>query len=153
MWRLAFVCAAFCFRASCCWAMVGYDFNGQTTYMSAVPPYSTISNLAITGAFHYNPMSAATNSNPGCNCVVYRQRGVWHQTWVDSSGGLLMLDGGLVDGAMVLRGSDRDVDTGALLAQQITWSQETDGVRQHWQTSADEGATWTTVFDGHYRPS
>lgn len=82
-----------------------------------------------------------------------RQRGVWHQTWVDSSGGLLMLDGGLVDGAMVLRGSDRDVDTGALLAQQITWSQETDGVRQHWQTSADEGATWTTVFDGHYRPS
>jgi hypothetical protein len=31
----------------------------------------------------------------------------WHQTWVDSSGGLLLLDGGLVDGAMVLRGTAR----------------------------------------------
>ncbi|TMH68173.1 MAG: hypothetical protein E6H48_05900 [Betaproteobacteria bacterium] len=28
----------------------------------------------------------------------------WHQTWVDNSGGLLQRDGGIVDGAMVLRG-------------------------------------------------
>ena len=29
----------------------------------------------------------------------------WHQTWVDSTGGLLLLDGHLVDGSMVLEGS------------------------------------------------
>jgi hypothetical protein len=39
-----------------------------------------------------------------------------------------------------------------MLLQRITWTPEQDGVRQHWQSSADDGATWTTVFDGHYRP-
>jgi hypothetical protein len=24
-------------------------------------------------------------------------------------------------------------------------------IRQHWEQSADDGATWTTVFDGEYR--
>jgi hypothetical protein len=24
-------------------------------------------------------------------------------------------------------------------------------VRQHWETSKDGGATWTTAFDGYYR--
>src|SRR3954466_11026504 len=28
----------------------------------------------------------------------------WHQTWVDNRGGFLQLDGGIVDGTMVLRG-------------------------------------------------
>jgi hypothetical protein len=79
------------------------------------------------------------------------ERGVWHQTWVDSGGGVLMLDGGLVDGSMVLLGRARDEETGAQLSQRITWAPEPDGVRQHWETSADEGATWSTVFDGHYR--
>ena len=25
-------------------------------------------------------------------------------------------------------------------------------VRQHWETTADEGVTWTTAFDAEYRP-
>jgi hypothetical protein len=77
--------------------------------------------------------------------------GRWHQTWVDSSGGLLLLDGGLVGDAMVLEGSapgEGDV----LERQRITWSTEDGGVRQHWESSRDEGATWQTAFDGHYRP-
>jgi hypothetical protein len=31
----------------------------------------------------------------------------WHQTWVDSTGGLLLLDGRLIDGSMVLEGVGR----------------------------------------------
>src|ERR1700743_3204919 len=31
--------------------------------------------------------------------------GRWHQTWVDSGGGLLLLDGGLVSGSMRLPGT------------------------------------------------
>lgn len=75
----------------------------------------------------------------------------WHQTWVDSTGGLLLLDGGLVEGSMVLEGTAPN-DAGVAERQRITWTPEDGGVRQHWESSADEGATWSTAFDGHYRP-
>jgi len=65
----------------------------------------------------------------------------WHQTWVDSSGSLLELDGSLIDGAMVLANADN----------RITWRVLTDGrVRQLWEVSPDSGATWKTSFDGYY---
>ncbi len=82
------------------------------------------------------------------------ERGVWHQTWIDSSGTVLLLEGGLRDGVMVLEGSTADEDRpGETLRHRISWSVE-DGdpgrVRQHWQTSAD-GKAWETAFDGRYR--
>lgn len=71
--------------------------------------------------------------------------GRWHQTWIDNQGSPLHLDGGLVDGEMVLRGSAG----GAL--QRITWTPLDDGrVRQLWEVSSDGGATWTVAFDGYY---
>jgi len=79
-------------------------------------------------------------------------RGQWHQTWLDSTGSVLLLDGGLVDGSMVLQGLAPAEHGGKVQTQRITWTPEQDGVRQHWETSAD-GATWTTLFDGHYRPA
>jgi len=39
------------------------------------------------------------------------ERGCWHQTWLDSTGGILLL----------------------------------------WETSKDDGSTWSTAFDGRYR--
>ncbi len=73
----------------------------------------------------------------------------WHQTWVDVTGTLLELDGGLVDGSMVLSG-DRPGKDGKLTTNRITFTPNEDGsVRQHWETSAD-GSNWNTVFDGHY---
>lgn len=83
--------------------------------------------------------------------------GRWHQTWVDSSGSLLLLDGGLVDGRMVLEGrapadDERSDATAATEQQRITWTPAADGsVRQCWEVSADGGATWRIAFDGHYR--
>jgi hypothetical protein len=77
--------------------------------------------------------------------------GRWHQTWVDSGGDLLLLDGGLVGDAMVLEGTAPG-ETGAVPERQrITWTPGPDGVRQHWESSADDGATWATAFDGRYR--
>lgn len=74
----------------------------------------------------------------------------WHQTWVDNSGLLLRLDGGLVDGSMVLEGDLRGRD-GPTRLHRITWTPSSDGtVRQHWQSSEDFGETWTTVFHGRY---
>ncbi len=77
--------------------------------------------------------------------------GRWHQTWVDSTGGLLLLDGGLVDGSMVLEGTAPGEAGATPERQRITWSPEPDGVRQHWESSPDDGVTWTTAFDGRYR--
>ena len=78
--------------------------------------------------------------------------GRWHQTWVDSSGGFLLLDGGVLDGAMVLEGATPGADGAPPQRQRITWTPEPDGVRQHWETSDDDGRSWQTAFDGRYRP-
>lgn len=77
----------------------------------------------------------------------------WHQTWVDSGGSLLLLDGALVDGRMVLEGrAPSDERPGAVEQQRITWTPNPDGsVRQCWEVSGDAGATWRVAFDGIYR--
>jgi len=74
----------------------------------------------------------------------------WHQTWVDSGGTLLLLDGGLVDGRMVLTGKGAGPN-GETVTNRISWEKLADGrVRQTWSVSSDGGATWTTSFDGYY---
>jgi hypothetical protein len=80
------------------------------------------------------------------------ERKVWHQTWTDSGGGVLLLDGEFSDGRMVLRGDSLDPARGnAKVRNRITWTPEREGrVRQLWESSADNGLTWTTVFDGLY---
>lgn len=76
----------------------------------------------------------------------------WHQTWVDNGGLLLELDGRLVDGSMVMKGHRPGRD-GTEQLHRITWKPLEGGdVRQTWETSADEGQTWTTLFDGRYTP-
>ena len=76
--------------------------------------------------------------------------GAWHQTWVDVGGLLLQLDGGVVDGRMVLSGRVTGAD-GQVTRQEISWQPLPDGrVRQHWRSSTDDGGTWTDVFVGLY---
>ena len=76
-------------------------------------------------------------------------RGVWHQSWVDNSGTLLLIDGGLQDGRMVLGGAGIGPD-GKPATQRISWTPNNDGsVRQLWE-SRDSAGSWSTVFDGHY---
>jgi hypothetical protein len=78
-------------------------------------------------------------------------RKVWHQTWVDDSGGILYLDGGMKNGSMVLAGA-RTGRAGKRVIDRITYTPRPDGsVRQWWQVSRDGGKTWTTSFDGIYR--
>jgi hypothetical protein len=76
----------------------------------------------------------------------------WHQTWVDNGGLLLELDGGLKDGNMVLEGR-RPGQDGAEVLHRITWEPLGGGdVRQTWDTSTDDGQTWSTQFNGLYSP-
>ena len=77
-------------------------------------------------------------------------RRVWHQTWVDSAGTLLLIEGGLQGSSMVLEGQAVGVD-GRIIRHRITWTPSDDGsVRQHWE-SMDGKDQWGTVFDGTYR--
>jgi hypothetical protein len=76
-------------------------------------------------------------------------RKVWHQTWVDSSGTLLLLEGGLRGRSMVLEGRTTETD-GQETRHRITWTPNADGsVRQHWESTDGKGQ-WQTAFDGTY---
>jgi len=79
-------------------------------------------------------------------------RGVWHQTWTDNGGLLLLLEGGMAGDTMVLEGQTVGTD-GEVSRQRISWSRvegDPNRVRQHWERSSDGGATWSTAFDGLY---
>jgi hypothetical protein len=76
-------------------------------------------------------------------------RKLWHQTWVDTSGTLLLLEGGVRDGKMVLEGQTAGADA-QLTKHRITWTPNPDGsVRQFWE-STDAKGQWSTTFDGMY---
>ena len=79
-------------------------------------------------------------------------RGRWHQTWVDSTGGHLQLDGDFFDGAMSMRGESFEAGPPPKRTlQRIRWQPQPDGrVRQLWEASSDDGKTWTIAFDGWY---
>jgi len=80
--------------------------------------------------------------------------GHWHQTWVDSSGTLLLLDGGLVNGVMVLSGTRPARDGSGTVLHRISWTPNPDGtVRQLWEASKDEGESWAALFDGLSSPA
>ena len=82
------------------------------------------------------------------------QLGQWEQFWVDAQGTRLILNGNLVVGSMVLSGQQPKADpkTGVAQRERITWTPNGDGsVRQLWESSGDDGKTWTVAFDGQYR--
>jgi len=90
-----------------------------------------------------------TGSQGYSHNIYDRTTGRWHQTWVDAGGTLLQVDGGLVDGAMVLEGTGI-ARGGATVHHRISWTPLDDGrVRQHWQTSSD-GDSWSDAFLGFY---
>ena len=73
----------------------------------------------------------------------------WHQTWVDTSGTLLQLDGGLVGEIMILEGVGPGAG-GSTARHRITWTPNPDGsVRQLWEAT-DPAGEWFVVFDGRY---
>jgi len=106
-------------------------------------------------ALQENWQGAGEGGISGTSFNIYdRATGHWHQTWVDSSGTLLQLDGGLVNGVMVLSGQRPARDGGGMVLHRISWTPNPDGsVRQLWEASKDEGASWAVLFDGLYMRS
>ena len=91
-----------------------------------------------------------TDGSVGSSFNIYDPvRKLWHQTWVDNSGTLLELEGGLQGGSMTLSGEQQQPD-GSKLINRITWTPKAGKVRQLWEASSDGGKSWKVIFDGLY---
>ena len=112
--------------------------------------HNTISPI-LGGCVVLEEWTAAGGAYTGKSFNIWdRSRKRWHQTWVDVGGTLLELDGAFRDGSMVLEGETVNCE-GETIQNRITWTPSEDGtVLQHWETSPDGGATWSTAFDGTY---
>jgi hypothetical protein len=93
---------------------------------------------------------SANGKSVGHSFNLYARDGRWHQTWVDNSGLLLELVGGLEDGRMVMS-QERTTPDGQKALHEISWTKlETGQVKQHWRFTTDDGQTWKDVFVGIY---
>ncbi len=77
-------------------------------------------------------------------------RNVWHQSWVTNRGQLLVIEGKLKLGEMLLSGVDHAANGESLVRG--TWKPADGGVRETAVTSTDGGKTWNPWFDLLFRP-
>ena len=89
-----------------------------------------------------------TDGHKGQSFTIYdAARKVWHQSWVTNRGELLVIEGNIKAGEMVLSGEDHA--KGVLVHG--TWKPEKGGVRETAVTSTDGGRTWKPWFDLVFR--
>lgn len=76
----------------------------------------------------------------------------WNQVWIDNQGGSLILKGGIINGAMVMK-SDLIAGTKVdFYYNQITWTQLGNGtVSQQWDIFDSQNNLLTTLFLGIYK--
>jgi hypothetical protein len=77
----------------------------------------------------------------------------WRQTWVDSGGSRVQLDGGFAAGVMTITGDwPNFAGPGKDALVRMRYQSQPDGqVRQWAESSADGGTTWKPAFDFLYR--
>ncbi len=78
-------------------------------------------------------------------------RKLWHQSWVTNRGQLLVIEGKLEAGEMVLSGVDHTAEGGERHVRG-TWKPVNEGARETAVTSTDGGKTWKPWFDLLFRP-
>ena len=102
----------------------------------------------------------SANGGSGSSFNIYDQpTKQWHQFWWDASGmnwlssdkegNPATLRGGFRDGAMVLMSHPDTLPSIGM--NRATWRPTADGVRQTFESSSDDGKTWTMSFDGYYK--
>lgn len=75
----------------------------------------------------------------------------WHQSWIDSKGGSIIMNGRFKDGSMVMYSNKNKGDSG-FIQNKTTWIPLEDGRVQHiWEVTKDTGKTWVVVFEGFYQ--
>jgi len=78
--------------------------------------------------------------------------GKWEQTWIGPDGGVLKVEGRWADGKMSFEGFAIQPNGARTLARLTFTPAQDHSVHQVSQRSADGGKTWSTGFDGIYRP-
>ena len=73
-------------------------------------------------------------------------RKVWHQTWVSNRGELLIIEGEVRNGRLMLVGHQQTKDNKRREIR-ASWWQDKDGVRESSESSTDGGKTWNADFD------
>jgi hypothetical protein len=75
----------------------------------------------------------------------------WVQIWHAAGGYQIDIRGGLTDNGMLLRGTIHYIGTGQTAPFRGLWTPLPDGrVRQFFEQSNDDGATWEPWFEGFY---
>ena len=75
----------------------------------------------------------------------------WVQVWMSADRTLIDIRGGMKDGSMRLEGTIVDSANPGGASFRGTWTLLEDGrVRQFFEISPDQGATWTPWFEGFY---
>lgn len=73
----------------------------------------------------------------------------WHSTFINDDGDVLVMDGVFAGDTLVFRGAAAIADFNGL--HRMSWSPlPGGGVKQYWEFSADNGATWKTIHIGYY---
>ena len=77
--------------------------------------------------------------------------GKWKQTWVDNQGGYIDLVGGFANGEMVLSRQATRPDGTRLQMRMVYKNISKDEFDWSWESSKDDGKTWTVVWPIHYK--
>lgn len=76
--------------------------------------------------------------------------GKWHQLWIGNTGGVINFSGEYKENAMRYEAANTAANGSKTLQRMTFFKLEGDKVRQLWETSTDDGKTWSVAFDGTY---
>lgn len=74
----------------------------------------------------------------------------WHGMFADNEGRVHVFEGNVSNGIAEFNGPSRGSDGQKILNRIKVSRVDANTVEQSWEKSTDNGATWTTVFHGHY---
>ncbi|GAA3887706.1 hypothetical protein GCM10022276_03430 [Sphingomonas limnosediminicola] len=102
---------------------------------------------------NWMPLGKELSGGGGSLSLYDMRRKQWRQTWVDSSGTRVDLDGGFANGVMLITGNwENFVAPGKDALVRMSYQVQPNGeVRQRGESSTDGGKKWSTSFDFLYR--
>ena len=115
------------------------------------PPNSSVITKVHGGCVILETWKSPNYSGQSFN-IYDRTRGQWHQTWVDSGGGLQEFWGGLKDGNMVYQGTAPPAkgQTAGERTRMTFFNLAPGKVRQLVERATDGGKTWQVQYDFAY---
>jgi hypothetical protein len=104
----------------------------------------------VDGCIIFENWTAANGSNIGKSFNFYDpNKNKWRQVWVGNNGQPIDFEGEFKDDAMRYTSISVGANGQKTLGR-MTFFNLGDKVRQLWETSTDDGKTWTVAFDGMY---